>query len=153
MRKGECIYVCDACARKCRVMLKDADNPIACLYDSSLNPEWKKDDKPEFEKDDQWRQPYYDDDEYIEKLTDEQKTEIIKNHFDCKMQAGCPCFLDSEYKCAEWKAYCELTGSDGSDFEFDDCWFRSNEHRCLTDYVLWKMKRDKNERRKIEEKF
>ena len=139
--KRRSVFVCEACSRKCKVCMRESDSPVACVFDSSLNPEWRKEDKPEFEKDDPWRQPYCDDDEYIKRLTDEQKDEIIRNHFDCRMQSGCPCFLDKEYKCEEWKAYCHLTGSDGSDFEFDDCWFRSNEHRCLTDYVLWKMKK------------
>lgn len=93
---------------------------------------------PIYEKDDEWRRRFADDDEFISGLTDGEKDAIIRSHFDCRMKGGCPCWLDKDYRCAEFKAFCELTGSDGSDFEFDDCRFRTNEHRCLTDYVLWK---------------
>lgn len=101
-------------------------------------------DKYIFEKDDPWRQPYINDDEFIENLTEEEKVAIIKNHFDCKMKDGCPCYMDKDYKCKEWRAFCELTNEDGSEFDFADCWFRSNEHRCLTEYIVWKLKNKKN---------
>ena len=133
-------YSCCACDGRC--LVKCNGKPCACICGKPLEPSWREVRSPEFEKDDPWRHPYYDDDEYIANLTEAQKDEIVRNHFDCRMRNGCPCFLDPDYKCREWKAFCELTGSDGSDFEFDDCWFRSNEHRCLTDYVLWKMKKN-----------
>ena len=133
-------YVCDACGKNCKVCSCEDFAPLVCMYSFGVHPNWRKDGESSFEKDDEWRSPYVDDEEYISKLTDEEKNEIIRNHFDCRMDKGCPCYLDPDYKCEEWKAYCKLTGSDGSDFEFDDCWFRSNEHRCLTDYVLWKLR-------------
>lgn len=135
-------YICDKCGCKCNFASNGGELPTTCPY-GKAECAWEKCQPLLFEKDDKWRHPYYDDEEYIANLDDEQKNEIIRNHFDCHMQDGCPCFLDKDYKCEEWKAYCHLTGSDGSDFEFDDCWFRSNEHRCLTDYVLWKMKNGK----------
>lgn len=140
-------YVCDACGTPCVIIVSNTWDslpcPGRCVYedDEDITPNWREEDSNEYEKDDEWRQPYPNDDEYMSKLTDEEKNEIIRNHFDCKMKGGCPCYLDKDYKCEEWQAYCKLTGSDGSDFEFDDCWFRSNEHRCLTNYILWKMKK------------
>ena len=133
-------YSCDACGGKCLAM--GEGTPTMCLYSKGVQPRWMKVVRAVFDNDDPFRKPYIDDEKYIASLTDEQKNEIVRNHLDCRMSNGCPCFTDKDYKCMEWKAFCELTGSDGSDFEFDDCWFRSNEHRCLTDYVLWRIKKN-----------
>jgi len=84
-----------------------------------------------------------DDETYIAWLSDEQKNAIIRNHFDCIMKGGCPCAVDNEYKCDEWEAYCRFYNCDGSDFDYADCMFRSSQHRCLTDYVLWLESRKK----------
>ena len=138
-------YVCDACGTPCVFVVSNTwrslPAPKRCPYrdDEDIVPNWREEASPVFEKDDEWRQPYVDDDECVARLTDAQKDAIVRNHLDCRMDRGCPCYHDPDYKCEEWRAYCQLTGSDGSDFEFDDCWFRSNGHRCLTDYVLWKL--------------
>ena len=131
------MYSCTACGNRCVITTGNVFAPSTCPYQFCVEAHWKETGN-EFDKDDEWRHPFADDDEYIAGLTDNEKDEIVRSHFDCRMKGGCPCLLDPEYKCSEWRAFCELTGSDGSDFEFDDCWFRSNEHRCLTDYVLWK---------------
>ena len=91
-----------------------------------------------YEKDDDWRMSWPDDDDYIKRLIPEEKDLIIKSLFDCKMKGGCPCMCDEEYECQEFKAFKKLTKTDGSEFDFIDCQFRTNEHRCLVDYILWK---------------
>lgn len=136
-------YVCTSCARRCTMLVSGSNHPTACAFGKDKT-NWNRPNDLTFEKDDPWRSPYVTDDEYIAKLTEEQKNEIIRNHFDCKMTDGCPFLLDKDYKCEEWKAFCKLTETDGSEFDEADCMFRCNEHRCLTDYVLWKMKNGKN---------
>ena len=95
----------------------------------------------EYEREDDLRVSWPDDETCLKNLTSEEKDAIIRSHFDCKMKEGCPCMEDREYECSEFKAFCKLTKSDGSEFDFLDCMFRTNEHRCLTDYILWKFHR------------
>ena len=131
------LYACSACGGRCVMETGNGFAPLTCPYRFCVEAHWKETGN-EFDKDDEWRHSFADDDEYVAGLTEEEKNEIVKNHFDCRMKGGCPCLADKEYFCNEYMAYCKLTGSDGSDFDYDDCWFRCNEHRCLTDYVLWK---------------
>ena len=135
-------YVCDACGTPCVLTVENTFNapsaPSRCAYqdDPDVKPNWRLDGGV-YEKDDEFRQGWADDGEYLQKMSAEEKDEVVRHHFDCRMQNGCPCLTVKGYECEEFRAYCSLTGSDGKDFDYADCMFRCDEHRCLTDYVRW----------------
>lgn len=136
-------YVCDGCGERCAYLVSNGSfRPWLCPCGKAFRPKWTKVETPKYRLYDEWRWGFYDDDEFIAKLADWEKDAIVRNHFDCETEDGCPCMLDKEFRCMEFEAYCRLTGSDGSDFDYADCMFRCNMHRCLTEYVLWKRKKE-----------